>query len=108
MITLLIGTYMLVFRRYEEVNDVVILFRVSLVIGGIIGLFVFRTPTSQDFSEGQPDQSTPANIATRAEPVRPAWMGDPEGKRRRLKVILSVLAVVALGLAIYAMLVSRQ
>lgn len=40
--------------------------------------------------------------------IRPTWMGDPVGNRRRLMIVGAVFAVLAAGLIIYAMVLQAQ
>jgi|SRR5579872_7434212 len=100
------------------------IFLLLITVGGMIGVAVVevmsyrREQRTQKSSASVEAKLPPATIATENETLQPAattqnetleptWMGDAAGRKRRLIVILVILAVLAAG-AIGFVLLGRQ
>jgi hypothetical protein len=89
--------------RGGEQGFFVTLYRIILVVGGTIGLLWLGFPNKKKKeTEHKPpaEKSTSVHKAPTIELPRQEWMGDPEGNRRRLKIILVVFALLGIGIAI--------
>jgi hypothetical protein len=96
LMALLFGGFML--SRRPNDGDLVLGFRLCLVLGGVIGLFFLGFPGRRSPPE-QPQETS--HDAVQAQPARPKWMGDPKENRRRLLIILVIFVVLGSGVAVY-------
>ena len=100
IIAVLYGSFMI--SRGGEQGFFVISYRIILVVGGTIGLLWLGFPNKKKETEKKPpvEKSTSVSEAPNIGLPRQEWMGDPEGNRRRLKIILVVFVVLGIGIAI--------
>ena len=97
-VALLYGAIQL--SRDREAGPLTTGFRLLLVAGGTVGLVWLGFPgKGGEESEQTSAGAAPAAAAPIVEPASTQWMGNPEGNRRRLTIILIVFCVIVAGFA---------
>jgi hypothetical protein len=101
-IALFYGTYML--RTRPDDGPFVTGYRLLLIIGGTIGVFFlwFTSRKGPEVPQSHEQSKTGPDVSLKVL-EQPKWMGDPEGNRRRMRIILTVFAVLGTAAAIFLM-----
>lgn len=103
-IAFLYGSYWLCFR--PRGGPWTTTYEICLTVGGAIGILLLGFPSRGNpetrSQQSQTNSSSPHDIA-QGHPAKTEWRGDPDGKRRRLNIILIMFAVLGIGITIFLM-----
>jgi len=101
LIGLLYGAFYMWYRPND--GPITFTFRLCLFFGGGIGLFFLGLPSrSKQEPTPQPlEEKDAGSEVVHVESAMPKWRGDAEGNRKRLIVIIIVLAAICAGFAIF-------